>query len=655
MTNMRISLLAGLVAFVSFACDGVIGPTSDAGSAGFGGGSAVATGGGFVQNSGGGETSSGGGGQILNSGGGMAGGIAQDAGVAMCEEVDAGQPPPQLSSLRLFRRASFAVRNGPPSDAEIDALLLIPNEAARKQAVYTSVDVWMNQPAFSQTAFEFARDWMRIPVPDRNNEGGAWGVPALRQIVMCPASSFNAGAFAYGDGHWSGGIGDEATACVASNVTSINIEPWWAPGTMVRLIGRAANTQAMVTLGNRSYDCAVPSVDALATNQPCGCGANALMCRPPNAGDTFANFVNQNFMGWESTNSRSGFRRLVWEEPYRLFSHLSVNNVPIDQLLTGDKSVAPIELQAIYVRHGIINGFRQNWTNAFWKPSSFQNDAVVQGANSTDRDAWREYKPSDRLPGFLSDRAYTFDPRTMPGKPMGVPSAGVLTTFGFLQGYPRERLRGARTLETFACEIFSPPGADLAFAPYVNDPAKQGTCQHCHTRIDAASIHFKRLFFHSGGLLGWGGALAMPGIGANLPNAAAWNTGAYPYDSFPFSQWRFFYLPDTFMTPVSAAVATANPDARFIDFLPANVTLGGVASDGTIGPLGLAKLMINSGAFDRCFVRAVHKQVFGRDVDLATESAQLDLWATAFRTQDSRIHKKLIKRLIQSDSFSEGR
>ena len=39
------------------------------------------------------------------------------------------------------------------------------------------------------------------------------------------------------------------------------------------------------------------------------------------------------------------------------------------------------------------------------------------------------------------------------------------------------------------------------------------------------------------------------------------------------------------MTPISAADAEKNPEARFIDYLPPDQTLLGQTSDGTVGPL----------------------------------------------------------------------
>ncbi|MFY2560758.1 hypothetical protein ACN469_24350 [Corallococcus terminator] len=44
----------------------------------------------------------------------------------------------------------------------------------------------------------------------------------------------------------------------------------------------------------------------------------------------------------------------------------------------------------------------------------------------------------------------------------------------------------------------------------------------------------------------------------------------------------------------------------------------GQTSDGTVGPLGFAKMILASGSFDRCVVRHLHAQVVGRDIDPTT-------------------------------------
>jgi hypothetical protein len=210
-----------------------------------------------------------------------------------------------------------------------------------------------------------------------------------------------------------------------------------------------------------------------------------------------------------------------------------------------------------------------------------------------------------------------------------------MTMPGILGAYTRERVRGARFLEMFACENFMPPPADVHFAPYTNDPAAGGPCMACHVRIDPASIHFKR-FIADGPvfpLYGAGNAHT-PDFGLNDRRRRLWPAGIL-------------------MAPVNAATAEANPESLFIDFLPPDQTLYGHVSDGTVGPLGLAHLLIESGRFDRCAVRRIHEQIVGRDIDPRTESGYLEALVAEF-ISGNRAVKPFIRHLLESETFGRG-
>ena len=107
------------------------------------------------------------------------------------------------------------------------------------------------------------------------------------------------------------------------------------------------------------------------------------------------------------------------------------------------------------------------------------------------------------------------------------------------------------------------------------------------------------------------------------------------------------------MTPVSEAMANQNPEALFIDFLPPDQTLLGQVSDGTVGPLGFAKLITAAGALDRCLVRKLHKMIIGRDIDPAKEAGYLNGLTETF-ISDGRRARPFIKRLTQSELFRRG-
>jgi hypothetical protein len=232
---------------------------------------------------------------------------------------------------------------------------------------------------------------------------------------------------------------------------------------------------------------------------------------------------------------------------------------------------------------------------------------------------------------LLSERTYLFDPRSDSSTVPGVPAAGVLTMVGGLGSFARERLRGARWLEIFACQVFSSPPADAVFNPYVRDPGKEGPCQYCHASIDAASIHFKRFDF-----IGYGTPLL----------GTTWLGTTH-------LRWDTAFISDTLLTPVSDAVLTAMPDSHLIDFLDPSVKLLGQTSDGTIGPLGFAKLIVSSGEFDRCAVRRLTERFTGQQLNPGFDDDRIDALTAQFVANGRRV-KPFVRALLSDPSIGVG-
>ena len=222
---------------------------------------------------------------------------------------------------------------------------------------------------------------------------------------------------------------------------------------------------------------------------------------------------------------------------------------------------------------------------------------------------------------------------------------GVLMSPGFLALWVRERVAGARALEMFACENFVPPPPTAHFAPYQGDPAAGGPCMHFHTRIDPASIHFRRF-------MRTGAGFDMLGVG-DAHYGSAWTRAEYPFSGDPWERMSRLWAPGTRLTPVTAEDAMREPESRFIDFLPPDQTLYMQTSDGTVGPLGLAHMLIGSGAFDRCAVRRLHRRFVGRDVSPTSESGYLEQLVTAFLENDRQV-RPFIRHLVHTDAFGRG-
>lgn len=545
------------------------------------------------------------------------------------------EPDDELTPLRLLRRASLALLGAPPSDEDLAAVRDLTTPEEGFAYVDAFVDAALTDPRFYDVAFELARKWMNVPLVDRTADAPEYGPKQQRPLVACPDGTPNAGGLFYYRN-------TEATECASAART--DVEPWWAPGTLVTLVGDAANTtnQGKASENGNLVDI---TCDGRA-NGTCGCFTNAASCW----------FADETYPGNAPfiPGNPKGQRRLLSEEPARLFAHLVWHDRPATDLVLADYSVGPTEVQAAYIQQSLEGGALDVMSDeSWWRPSSYAGAPADPRHDPASPEAWREYTVSARNAFFLPERDYTFDPRVDAGTSRGFPSAGALTSLGFLDAYPRERLRAARALEAFACEQLLPPSGDVPFNAYETDPGREGPCQHCHVRIDTAALHFKRYAKNGSAFEGWGARYFMPGVSAWQWDPV-WRTGEYPYGNEPFAQWNKWYRPGSLLTPATEEEAAANPYAIFLDFLPPGETLLGQQSDGTVGPLGFAKMIVAAGAFDRCVVRHLHERILGRDVELTTEMGYLDTLTEKF-VGDGRKVRPFVKYLTQSTSFRRGR
>ncbi len=563
---------------------------------------------------------------------------------ALCEvptvAVDGGEPEtlgPPMTALRQLRRMTLVTTNRFPSREKLAALAAIKEPSAQQAWLDTELSRLLTEPDFYDSMVDFGHVWMNVPPVANIADQPEYGLPQQRSIRPCPEGTLHAGKWGSPNGFnnqepCNGHRYDGSPAAVKM------VEPWWAEGTQVAVVGVDGDESTSITTKDgKKVDCSQTGAGfSLDGENHCGCGPHLIYCMPGGELQDFKAFLLGN---------PDGHRRLAWDEPARLFAHLVWHDRPLVDLIAGDYSVGTVAVQSTYVRYGSVLG-DQSVENAeqWWRASTWSAPHDPHH-EATDQKAWSEFRISSRNPFLLADRTYQFDPRTQAqGTMRGIPSAGVMTMPGVLAGTVRERVRGARLLEMFACETFVPPPPTAHFSPYINDPAGGGPCVTCHSRIDPASIHFKRFMRTR--------SFQMLGVG-NAHEKAKWNSGVYPYTGDPWERMSRLWAVGTHMTPVTQAQADADPESLFIDFLPPDQTLYGATSDGTVGPLGLAKLLIASGAFDRCVVRKLHQRFVGRDVDPTEEAGYLEKLVTQFKSNDRKA-RPFVQYLAKTPAFRSG-
>jgi hypothetical protein len=565
-----------------------------------------------------------------------------------------------LSASRLLRRASLALRGTSPEMAEYEALQKLPTEEARVAAVNQSIEGMLSSKELYQEVNEWGKEWFALGdyLTGGKSEGYLWRADNRAYIFACPAGTKHAGAF-YGSraengyNYPSGANPPPPPICddldkdrrALTRPVINTIEPWWAPGKPANVLGQiGTGVKTDPTWGDcrRNFGgiYGVQFSDAVTPNT-CSCGPHLAWCTPS----------DRNYYYNSETRQPGAMARQGWEEPSRFLAHLAWYDRPLTDLVLSNYSVGPAALQALYVGQGRTlskNAFLDD-DESWWKPSAWTGPSDPEH-EASDPLAWREFVVEKRNPMLLSltggkasgalERTYSFDPRTASGDPEGIPAAGVLTMAISNSTFARERVRAARWLEKFACRSFVPPSPDAVFNEYTNDPARGGTCRHCHELMDPAAIHFKRMSPYGEGynsFLGMG----------------QWRLEKFAASDAPRDRLDLALIPGTVLTPVTPEQATKNPNAKLIDFLPPDQTLFGQVSDGTIGPLGFAKMLVKSGEFDRCVTQKLYEKLVGRRLDAGVEKTYIDKLTENF-VKSGRTYRGFARVVVQTSEFRRG-
>ncbi|MFO0556786.1 MAG: hypothetical protein U0269_02085 [Polyangiales bacterium] len=596
--------------------------------------------------------------------GGDDGGITgEDAAVVRCAQDASGEAAAPavaapLSAGRVLRRVNLALRRRPTNDVESAALAAATTDADRNRVIEAAIDEGLRSTDFYNTMIDFGHEWMRNGRFVVGAQGdGYWGNMSTH-LGVCPAMTAHAGAwYILGESNTRGrnACNDQDAMGMPAPAPTRMVQPWWDPSTTVTLVGDAALEVASVTDAmGRSMDCGIAGEGYFNMNNPpgCGCGPNAAWCFPGS--------------GLNPDQPGRSQKRDIWEEPARMVAHLAWHDRSLSDLVLGNYTVANNRVRAWYLRFGRQTGLynaRLDGNTTWFRPE--MGDAPRDPLHMTpaDPEAWRELVVEELAPQLMSlsngarsaDPARTFrwDPRTETGPAPGLPAAGVFTMPGTNSTFSRERPRAARFLEIFACREFNPPPPDQHFPEVGADLARTGPCMHCHTLMDPVAIAFRRWIFV--------GYYVQRSYLADLGNLEVPNDLYAPARRYPYGdwfragaeRWKLNWLAGTTMTPTTEAELTRNMGALFMDTIPPEYTIFGQHTDGTMGPLAFAKVLVSSGEFDRCAVRRIYERFVGRALDPGAEARYIDALAQRFVTGGRQV-RPFVRSLLTSDEFRRG-
>lgn len=215
----------------------------------------------------------------------------------------------------------------------------------------------------------------------------------------------------------------------------VDIEPYWAPGTTIRICAFDAQPHTDAT----PDDDGAPRVcDQVSDDDPlCGCGTNLRYCTAR-----------------EDDGNYATVHDALLEEPARIFEDIIASGKP--------------------------------YLEAFSTPSTSMNGPLAHYYRylANDRDSELKNAP---------DLAYSADWQPVQREPY---HSGVLTTLGFLRRFASHRARVNRLYTAFLCDPFVAPAEGLPSATdecSANpDLSSRCGCATCHESIEPATTHWGR-------------------------------------------------------------------------------------------------------------------------------------------------------------------
>ncbi len=226
----------------------------------------------------------------------------------------------------------------------------------------------------------------------------------------------------------------------------VDVEPFWAPGTTVRVCGFEAQDNEYSADGTLCHSAAGLN------KKDCGCGPNLLWCAPNNGGEILASFAE------------------------------SIELLIAEMIEKDDPYTDLFETRRFYVNGPMAHFYRYLAQTASlrFNPLPFDVESLPDDIGWNDRDAWTVVE----LP---------------------TSSAGVLTHPIFMLRFQTNRARASRFYDAFLCQPFQPPAGGLPPADDEEslkpDLQERAGCKYCHSLLEPAAAHWGRWNEAGGGYL----------------------------------------------------------------------------------------------------------------------------------------------------------
>ena len=362
-------------------------------------------------------------------------------------------PTVELDALQLLRQASLDLRGRVPSYEEYELVRGSENTRLMAEAL---IDEMLESPEYFAQVRQYHRgllwgslDETVLPALThgqkrvRASGAGLWFATGRRRHhrgdnIIClnqPQTEFDAEGRpipieTYDDPVCTGGT------CQREGF--VMVEPYWAPGTEVKVCAFDAQE---ADVGTNGVSCASST-----GNPACGCGPGMIWCVP------------------DRGEIDELLRQSLAEEPARIFEWVVHERRPYLDAFT-----TPITLMngpiAHYYAHN-TGGF------AVHQNGGITYDIQIPDVPSLPYEAVDAWEPVERGPSH----------------------AGALTTMGFLVRFASNRERASHFYSTFYCDPFVPSDDGLPPEEAHPDPnlRERAGCADCHAVLDAAAAHWGR-------------------------------------------------------------------------------------------------------------------------------------------------------------------